>query len=298
MNNPKLICFGEVLWDLLPSGKIAGGAPMNVAFHANNLGFSTQMISRVGDDVLGAELLAFLNGKGVSTQYVQIDTAHPTGTVEVTLSSTGSPSYVIIEDVAWDHISDNNEIHDMSLLESDALVFGSLACRSEQTKKTLLALLDAATLRVFDTNLRSPFYSKELLEELLSKADIAKMNDEELRILADWNGVGGSEADQMRFLKEKFGLDLLMLTKGDQGAACLDDKGYHTHPGFPVTVQDTIGSGDAFLAAFLSKMLAGASSPECLEYACALGALVATKQGGTPNVTRQEIQQFIHSKSI
>lgn len=271
---------------------------MNVAFHANNLGFSTQMISRVGDDALGAELLEFLNGKGVSTQYVQIDTAHPTGTVEVTLSSIGSPSYVIIEDVAWDHISDNNELHDMSLLESDALVFGSLACRSEQTKKTLLALLDAATLRVFDTNLRSPFYSKELLEELLSKADIAKMNDEELRILADWNGVGESEADQMRFLKEKFGLDLLMLTKGDKGAACLDDKGYHTHPGFLVTVQDTIGSGDAFLAAFLSRMLAGANGPDCLEYACALGALVATKQGGTPNVTRQEIQQFIHSKSI
>jgi fructokinase len=295
---PKLICFGEVLWDLLPSGKIAGGAPMNVAFHANNLGFSTQMISRVGDDALGAELLEFLNSKGVSTQYVQIDAAHPTGTVEVTLSSTGSPSYVIIEDVAWDHISDNNELHDMSLLESDALVFGSLACRSEQTKKTLLALLDAATLRVFDTNLRSPFYSKELLEVLLSKADIAKMNDEELRILADWNGVGGSEADQMRFLKEKFGLDLLMLTKGDKGAACLDEKGYHTHPGFAVTVQDTIGSGDAFLAAFLSKMLAGATGPECLEYACALGALVATKQGGTPNITRQEIQQFIYSKSI
>jgi fructokinase len=137
-----------------------------------------------------------------------------------------------------------------------------------------------------------------LLEELLSNSDIAKLNDEELRILADWNGVQGSETDQLLFLMQRFGLDVLILTKGDQGAACMDDTGYHSHPGFTISVQDTIGSGDAFLAAFLSKMLAGANTPECLEYACALGALVATRQGGTPNVTRQEIQQFIHSKLI
>lgn len=298
MNNPKLICFGEVLWDILPTGRIAGGAPMNVAFHANNLGFSSQMISRVGDDPLGAELLEFLNGKGISTQHVQIDSMYPTGIVEVTLSSTGSPSYRIVEDVAWDHISNNDELQDMSLLEADALVFGSLACRSIQTKQTLISLLDAATLRVFDVNLRRPFYSRELLEELLSNSDIAKLNDEELRILADWNGVQGSETDQLLFLMQRFGLDVLILTKGDQGAACMDDTGYHSHPGFTISVQDTIGSGDAFLAAFLSKMLAGANTPECLEYACALGALVATRQGGTPNVTRQEIQQFIHSKLI
>ncbi len=295
MNNPKLVCFGEVLWDLLPTGKIAGGAPMNVAFHANNLGFSAQMISRVGDDPLGAELLRFLNSKGVSTQHIQIDSTYPTGIVEVTLSSTGSPSYRIVEDVAWDHISNNNELQDMSLLEADVLVFGSLACRSRQTKQTLLSLLGAATLRVFDVNLRPPYYSQELLEELLFNADIAKLNDEELRILAGWNGAVGSETDQMHYIKQRFDLDVLMLTKGDKGAACLDDTGYYSHPGFVVSVQDTIGSGDAFLAAFMNQMLAGASTPKCLEYACALGALVATRQGGTPNVTRHEIQQFIHS---
>jgi fructokinase len=296
MNNPKLICFGEVLWDLLPSGKIAGGAPMNVAFHANNLGLSAQMISRVGDDLLGAELLGFLNEKGISTRHIQFDDTYPTGIVEVTLNCAGSPGYRIVEDVAWDHISINKELQDLSLLEADVLVFGSLACRSTQTRQTLLSLLDAATLRVFDVNLRRPFYSKELLEELLSNADIAKLNDEELRILAAWNGAHGSETDQLYFLKQRFGLEVLILTKGSQGAVCMDDTGYHVHPGFAVTVQDTIGSGDAFLAAFLSKMLAGANTPECLEYACALGALVATRQGGTPNVTRQEIQQFMHSK--
>ena len=293
MRNPILLCFGEVLWDLLPTGKIAGGAPMNVAYHANNLGLSTRMVSRVGTDALGAELLAFLNSKGVSIQYIQTDPVLPTGTVNVTLNEQGSPAYEIVQPVAWDHISPTEDLHDIAM-EADALVFGSLACRSERTKNTLLELLEVATLRVFDVNLRRPFYSQALLEELLSKADIVKLNDEELAIIAAWNGVGGGEAEQLRFLKEKFQLELLILTKGDKGAACLDESGCHTHPGFPVVVKDTIGSGDAFLAAFLSKLLAGADSPECLAFACALGALVATKQGGTPEIDPLKINNLIY----
>jgi len=288
----KVVCYGEVLWDLLPTGKIAGGAPMNAAYHINNLGLSATMISRIGADDLGRELLAFLNDKGVSTRYVQTDPLLPTGIVNVTLNSKGSPAYEIVQPVAWDNIQPDEELHDI-VKEADALVFGSLACRSERSKNTLLELLDVATLRVFDTNLRRPFYSQSLLEELLSKTDIAKMNDEELAIIAGWNGVQADEATQMQFLKQKFGLERLILTKGENGAACLDETGYHTHPGFPVQVRDTIGSGDAFLAAFLSKMLAGADSPECLEFACALGALVATKQGGTPDINTLEIQKLI-----
>lgn len=293
MRNPILLCFGEVLWDLLPTGKIAGGAPMNVAYHANNLGLSTTMVSRVGADALGKELLAFLNSKGVSTQCIQTDPVFPTGTVNVTLSAQGTPSYEIVKPVAWDHIAQKEDLHDMAM-EADALVFGSLACRSERSRETLLGLLELATLRVFDVNLRQPFYNRALLEALLLKADIVKLNDEELSILVAWNGIGGEEAHQMHFLKETFQIEMLVLTKGDKGAACLDATGYHTHPGFPVTVKDTIGSGDAFLAAFLSKLLAGADSPECLAYACALGALVATKQGGTPAIDPSEIEVLIN----
>jgi fructokinase len=265
---------------------------MNVAYHVNNLGLSARMISRVGADDLGRELLNFLHDKGVSTRYVQTDPLLPTGIVNVTLNSKGSPAYEIVQPVAWDNIHPDTELYDI-VRDADALVFGSLACRSERSKNTLLELLDRATLRVFDTNLRPPFYTQSLLEELLAQADIAKMNDEELAIIAGWNGVQGSEADQMQALKEKFRLERLILTKGENGAACLDASGYHIHPGFPVQVRDTIGSGDAFLAGFLSRMLAGAGSPECLEFACALGALVATKQGGTPDVNSLEIKNLI-----
>ncbi len=287
-----LICFGEVLWDLLPTGKIAGGAPMNVAFQANQLGLSAKMVSRVGADDWGAELLDFLNDKGVSTQFVQTDSQHPTGLVNVTLDSKGSPAYEIVQPSAWDFIAPDPALHD-AVAAADALVFGSLACRSDRTQSTLLELLDVAALRVFDVNLRRPFFSQNLLDALLSKADIVKLNDEELDIIAAWHGAVGGEAQQMQFLKKKYALDMLVLTKGPHGAACLDDTGYHTHPGFSVKVHDTIGSGDAFLAAFLSKMLAGDDGPECLAFACAVGALVATKQGGTPDIGAEEIQDFI-----
>jgi fructokinase len=296
MQNPTLICFGEVLWDILPTGKIAGGAPMNVAYHANNLGFSTKMISRIGNDPLGHALLHFLDEKGVSTQFVQTDQELPTGIVNVTLSPSGSPAYEIVNPSAWDNIQSDELMCD-TVKETDVFVFGSLACRCAQTRNTLFNLLEGAMLRVLDANLRRPFYSKELLEELLSKADIAKMNDEELEIIADWKGVTGTEEEQMRAIKEFYQLELLILTKGDKGASCLDDADYCTHAGFSIPVADTIGSGDAFLAAFLKKLLSGDSTQECLNFACAIGALAATKQGGTPTITPEEIHFFMLSKN-
>ncbi len=292
MHQPSIICFGEVLWDLLPSGKIAGGAPMNVAYQANQLGMTSKMISRVGMDALGEELLHFLDGKGVSTRFVQKDPVHATGIVNGTLNNQGVPTYEIVQPAAWDFITPDGELHD-TVMEADALVFGSLACRSNSTKTTLIELLNIATLRVFDVNLRQPFYSKNLLEELLPKADIVKLNDDELAIISAWYGTAGTEADQMKFLRDKYQLDVLILTKGANGAACLDETGFHSHPGFIVNVDDTIGSGDAFLAAFLNKLLTGSESAECLEFASALGALTATKKGGTPTITQLEIQDFL-----
>lgn len=180
---------------------------------------------------------------------------------------------------------------------ANALVFGSLACRTEQNKKTLFEYLEAAPVRVLDVNLRAPFYSQPLIERLLDKADIVKMNDEELALIAGWHQAEGDEKEQMVFIKNKYALDVLILTRGKDGAACLDGSGYWEHPGFPIKVQDTIGSGDSFLAAFLSKYLKGESIRECLIFAGAVGALVATKAGGTPEITPQEILELIRSKS-
>lgn len=294
---PAIICFGEVLWDLLPTGRIAGGAPMNVAFHANQLGMESKMISKAGQDSLGKELNRFLENIGVSTELIQTDNTFSTGTVNVTLDANGSPAYEIVSPVAWDYIHPDDKAKDY-VRNADALVFGSLASRTERNKNTLSEYLELASIRVFDVNLRKPFFSKNLVEELLEKADIVKMNDEELDLIAGWQGSGGIERSQMDFIRNKFGLDLIILTKGKNGAACLDESGYYEHPGFSVKVKDTVGSGDSFLAAFLSHFLNGENIQDCLAFAGAVGALVATKQGGTPEFSLPEIEAIMRTKSF
>lgn len=293
MPNQTIICFGEVLWDLLPAGKIAGGAPMNVAFHAKIFGLQASLISRVGADDKGRELLDFLAKKAISTDLIQLDYTFPTGIVNVALDTNGSPSYEIVKPVAWDFIHQADEAK-KAVSAAGALVFGSLACRTNRSKQTLLELLELAPLRVFDLNLRPPFFSKELLEELLLKANIVKMNDYELDTIASWHGVEGAEAKKMDFIKNHYRLDALLVTLGANGAMLQNEQGFFSQAGFKVNVQDTIGSGDAFLGAFLSKALAGASAEESLETACVAGAFVATKKGATPDYLPTEIfQNFI-----
>jgi fructokinase len=291
MSKPTVICFGEVLWDLLPSGKIAGGAPMNVAYHANQLGLRSLMVSRIGNDDLGHDLLDFLDEKGVATHFVQQDDNVPTGVVNVLLDEKGSPSYEIVQPAAWDFIEPNEKVSAL-VGAADAFVFGSLSCRNERSRETLFDLMDAAKLRVLDVNLRAPFYDKNLLADLLIKADIVKMNDEELALISGYWSKAKSLEDQMNFLLEQFRLETIIVTKGPHGAACLDADGLHQQPGFKVKVKDTIGSGDAFLAAFLSKNLDGADMDESLEFACAIGALVATKRGGTPIIDEDELDEI------
>ncbi|MBL7807293.1 MAG: carbohydrate kinase [Saprospiraceae bacterium] len=292
MQQPVVICFGEVLWDLLPGGKMAGGAPMNVAYQTNNLGMSSRMISRVGNDALGEELIAFLQEKGISTEHVQRDFQLPTGTVNVHLDNMGIPSYEIVQPAAWDAIEQTDAMETM-VRNADALVFGSLSCRNEKTRNTLLNLLELAPLKVFDINLREPFYSKEMLENLLPKASIVKVNDIELGILSAWYGFMGSEQEQMTQLKSLFGFAVLIVTRGASGAACLSDTGYAEVPGVNVKVQDTVGSGDAFLSGFLYQYFNGKASADCLRFANALGALTATKAGGTPAITRAELEELM-----
>ena len=268
---------------------------MNVAFHVNQMGMQSKMISSIGDDDLGKELKRFMENKGISTDLIQTDNTFPTGIVNVILDNGGYPSYEIVSPVAWDYIRPDDKAKDL-VKSADALVFGSLACRTERNKRTLFEYLELAPIRILDVNLRAPFYSQPLIESLLEKADIVKMNDEELALIAGWQGLDGEERSQLEFLKNKFGLDVLILTKGKDGAVCLDETGYYEQPAFPVVVKDTIGSGDSFLAAFLSKYLKNEHTRQCLIFAGAVGALVATKAGGTPEVTPQEILAMIGSK--
>ena len=294
MNQPtsNIVCFGEILWDLLPTGKVAGGAPMNVAFHAKQLGIATQMISKIGKDDLGKDLIDFLSQRNVDTSLIQTDDTYSTGRVKVTLNAMGSPSYEIIAPIAWDFIH-SNTANKTAVKAADAFVFGSLAARNETTRNTLLGLLKLAKLKVFDVNLRSPFYTKSLLMQLLHQADIVKRNDEELKIIGRWLDIDNTEEKTALQVKNNFNWQQLIVTRGANGAWLFNNDGMISSQGVSIQVQDTIGSGDSFLAAFLSKFLQGESPEKCLQFAAATGAYVATKKGGTPEFSEAQIWALI-----
>ena len=264
---------------------------MNVAFHAQNLGLNAKMISRVGMDQLGEDLMAFLQKKKVDTRLVQKDLKCPTGVVNVALDAHGSPSYEIVQEVAWDHIQVTPD-DEKAVQAADAFVFGSLAARTELVKKTLLHLLGKAKLKVFDVNLRPPFVDRQLIQQLLNEADMVKMNDEELAIISDWYSSNKHELAQAEDLFKVLNLKTIIVTKGAKGAFAINDGQVFESNGIPIQVEDTIGSGDAFLASFLSKFLNEIPTSECLNFACKVGALVATKKGGTPTFSFEDISKI------
>lgn len=294
---PSITCFGEILWDVLPTSKQPGGAPMNVAADLRNFGLNAQLISRVGSDELGQELLDFLKQKGIPIELVQTGQSHLTGVAKANISDSNEVTYKIVQPVAWDYIQLEPDLM-QTVQESDFFVYGSLAARSPRTHETLLALLDLAQRKVFDVNLRAPHYERALVENLLYRADIAKLNEHEL---AELSGYYTDETDLrsiMEQMRERYGLETLCVTLGEQGAALLDGTDFVRQAGFPVEVEDTIGSGDAFLAAFLYKTLQGEAPQKTLAYACATGAYVATKQGATPNFSAESIQNFLEKSQL
>lgn len=288
----NIICFGEMLWDVLPTGKQPGGAPMNVAVHLKNLGHSPQMISRIGHDELGKELLEFLHEKGLTTDLIQQGETHLTGVVKANVSDKNEVTYKIVQPVAWDYIQ-CNEALETAVAKADVFVYGSLAARSAASADTLTRLLKKARLKVFDVNLRAPHYNKNTLEQLLHAADMVKMNAPELAMLAAWYTPNCDEQTAIISLAEIFDIQTICITKGEHGALLWTGGKFYPSAGFQVDVQDTIGSGDSFLAALLTCLLAGRSPAESVLFACAMGSLVATYRGATPFVTASEIHSFL-----
>lgn len=293
---PKLTVFGEVLWDVLPDARLAGGATMNVAAHLQRYGMDVAFISRVGHDELGAELLAFMAEQGLDTQWVQTGETHLTGIAKANVSDSNEVTYKILHPVAWDYIQFDAAAA-QQVAESDFFVYGTLAARDRTSRDTLLRYLAHAQTRVFDVNLRPPHYSREQVLELLGFASIVKMNEHELREVTGWLTAFEDEKQAMTYLTDRFKLDMFVLTCGADGAMVLTGAGeYHRHPGFTVEVADTIGSGDAFLGAFLYQTATGHPLAESLEFACAAGAFVAGKAGALPIFSETDIQDFIHAQ--
>ncbi|WP_165768321.1 carbohydrate kinase family protein [Hymenobacter amundsenii] len=290
--NPKIVCFGEVLWDVLPNGRQPGGAPFNVAVHLHQLGVSVDLISRVGDDELGTELLDFIDSKALRTDFVQRGKTHLTGVVKANVDDANEVSYKIVQPVAWDYIQYDAALG--RLVEAaDMFVFGSLAARQAGTRETLYRLLEHARLKVFDVNMRPPHYTRQGVTYLLDKADLVKMNHHELAEIMAWFGAETDRPAAMQWLADRFGLQGVCVTCGADGALLWTNGQLYRAPGVPVTVRDTIGSGDSFLAALLRGWLAGQEPGECLRFACATGALVATHQGATPAIGEADVHQLL-----
>lgn len=300
MNNINLhypiVCFGETLWDFLPQGKLPGGAPVNVAYHLKMLGENPAVISRIGKDELGKELREVFERKKIQTRFFQTDNEFPTGKVFAQIRENNEVQYDIVKPAAWDYIEWNKEVSSL-VSGADYFVFGSLVTRNETSKNTLYKCLEIAKIKVFDINLRPPYFNKPVLEELLRKTDILKLNLEELHFIAAWflNNYDTDE-ERIRRIQQKFEIETVIVTKGADGALLYRDHAFYHHPGYPVDVADTIGSGDSFLAAMISQFIDDSSPEKALDFASALGGFVASCSGGCPEYQVQEVVQMINKR--
>nr|WP_315206294.1 carbohydrate kinase [uncultured Flavobacterium sp.] len=290
----NIICFGEVLFDVFPTHKKIGGAPLNVALRLSSLGINAQIISRVGNDEIGKELLAFIKKNGVDSDTIQIDENLSTGQVIVQLNEKGSASYTINYPVAWDKIICIPE-DEIMVKKADALVFGSLVCRDSVSQNSLLEIINYAKYAVFDVNLRAPFYTKEILINLMMQSDFIKFNDDELyEISAFMNSPYHSLEQNILFIAEQTNTKHICVTKGSHGAVLYYNEKMYYNSGYKIDVVDTVGSGDSFLAGLLSKLLYDENPQEAIDFACALGAIVAKNEGANPKISSKEINAFMN----
>ncbi len=285
----KILCFGEVLWDQLPSGAKPGGAPLNVAIHLQRFNMQAVLASKVGNDAEGRRLKEFMVQSALTDAFIQTDDELPTSQVLVHLDKNHQARYEICEPVAWDRMEPLSQL----LTEAAScgiIVFGSLASRNPKTRNTLLEILNGPQLKVLDINLRPPYHERKIVEPLLRKAHLVKLNSDELQTIALWNGYDSAEEKtQMQLLTEQFGWEMAVVTRGEKGALVYDGHRFLEHEGFKVRAIDTVGAGDAFLAAFLAGYLNEEPLEEALSMACAAGAFVATQPGATPEYCLSEI---------
>jgi fructokinase len=290
--SPLVVCFGEILWDNLPTGRNPGGAPMNVAYHLNKLGLQAALISAVGVDKPGDDLLQFLADKGVLADYIQRDHLHQTSEVVASVNEDHEVSYKIITDVAWDYIQQDSKSQD-AVAQASAFVYGSLGARNAVSRATLLNLLEHSSYNVFDVNLRAPHYTPELVQQLLAYANLLKVNAAELEHLATWNQVNAtSEEAIVSDLFSRYKMEAVVITKGSSGASFYTrEKSFHSKT-YQVDVKDTIGSGDSFLAALLAMRLSNESNDVALDTAVAMGAFITSKAGACPQYETTEFNDF------
>ncbi|MEP6671916.1 MAG: carbohydrate kinase [Chthoniobacter sp.] len=280
----QIIGVGEVLWDLLPTGRQLGGAPANFVCHAHALSAGARLISRVGDDPAGREIIARFQARGLPTDTIGVDTTAPTGSVSVVLDASGHPNYTIHENVAWDRIAADRVALD-AVHAADAVCFGSLAQRTPFVRATVATLLAATrpdALRIFDINLRTPFIDRDTITQSIAAANVLKLNEQELPVLAEIFQLSGDPAQQLATLAARFSLRLVALTRGGDGSMLFADGNLLEQSGLPVTVRDTVGAGDSFTAAVTVGLLRQWPLEQISHHANAIAAYVCSQAGATP----------------
>ena len=292
----KVVSFGEVLWDKLPSEKVPGGAPLNFGYRLNSFEKSISIISKVGDDALGKKLTEFLNKNGLDTEHLQISKIYKTGEVNVSIDKNGIADYDILNPVAWDDISLNSKNIDLTK-NSSIFVFGSLICRNVTSRETLKKLLKIAPFKLFDVNLRFPYYDLNLIKELMMCSDFIKFNHEEItEISLIYNKKKTSLENMIKTISEKTKTYDICVTMGEKGACYYTNNTFYFQDGFKINVSDTVGAGDSFLATLVEGILNKTKPQEILKKACAVAALVASKRGATTKVSFTEINNLIGNK--
>lgn len=300
-DSPLMIGLGEVLWDLLPSGKALGGAPANFAYMAKVFGNRGTVASRIGNDELGHEACQTMNDFGLDTTYVQEDDDHETGAADVLLDSHGQPIFTIKQQVAWDFLQWTPAWEKLSS-RADVVCYGSLAQRSQVSASTIERFLHntpSRAIRICDANLREPFYSVDTLRSSFQSANILKLNELELLQINSLFQLGcTNEIEISKKLLCVFDLELLCVTKGAHGSLLVSEDEQIAHPGIHAEVADAIGAGDAFTACVANYYIQGRPLEEISKIANRFAAWVATQVGATPPVSEAQLLQIINADSI
>ena len=282
----EVVGLGEVLWDLLPAGRQLGGAPCNFAFHCQQLGHPSAIVSRVGADELGRELRTAVRRLALTDAHLQDDTERPTGTAPVRIDERGVPTFTITREVAFDYLVWDDALESL-VASARAVCFGTLAQRHPVARATIRRAVAAANaLVIYDVNLRQDFYDRETIESSLAASRWVKLNEDELQVLRGLLGLAaGAPAQALEELRHRYGLQLAALTRGERGCLLRSEHEEIDLPGIPVNVVDTVGAGDAFTAGLVARVLDGRPFAEAAAFANALAARVAAAAGGTPIVS-------------
>jgi len=294
MQQNQITGIGEILWDKLPEGKQLGGAPLNCIYHAQQLGFEGAIVSSVGKDENGKEILEKIEDKNLTTEYIKNDPRHPTSTVEVELDEKGEAKYNIIEEVAWDYLDYNQKIENLSQ-NSEAVCFGTLAQRNKHSRKTIQKFLKQTSnecIVILDINLRQNYYNKQIIQKSLDSANVLKLNQDELSILIKFFDLTKQEDKALQILLDEFDLIMIALTKGKEGSKLLNRRHSSTLKPLDTKIEDTVGAGDSFTAAIVNGLIRGLPLQKIHQDANLLASFVCTQKGATPRIPQNILNKI------